>query len=249
MAQKKRKLRLGDARPAKAARLFDFASNPLLFQDQPVLVDPATPHLPSHLYQYYDDGSELPTALTKETNLKRTSAEPPRRRRHRVDPLQDELYLPFHRRMKQHEKSMALADKSRVMFEVDNLRTQMALLRQHDWAKHLPRITVVDKTPEDLAEKRKLTLAEIRKLLQKYHHWDARNEQLVHDIKQYEAHPVSDDDLSELILTIPVAQLQKEREDKRLQQDGYRVRLRLRNGHDIVYGPYQPPKVVPESKS
>lgn len=248
MAKKKRNLRLGDDKKAKASRLFNFSSvNEYLFQNKSFRIDRKAGPSASRLYEYYCD--ELPTDLHKETALKKEDILLPRRSRNCRDPLDDELYHGFHRKMKQGEKSMSVADKSRMLFEVDNLRSQMELLKQHDWVKHLPRITAIeDKTDmEELSFKRKLTIIEITKLLEKYVRWEARNEALQMDMKLFENSAECNDDdsdCSENIVIQPLTQLQEQRVKKRLHKDGSSVRIQLHNGYDIVYGPYQHPKVV-----
>lgn len=83
---------------------------------------------------------------------------------------------------------MALADRNKMVLEIENLKTQLLLLRQHDWVKYLPRITVVNDTRDmaELQRKRQLTDQEILRLLTKYDDWVRRDTKLQSHIRKFE---------------------------------------------------------------
>lgn len=240
---KKRKLRLGDPR-TKTAKLFSFdAINKLLFREQRIRIDRTSKVSHSRPYHYFED-TQLPN-ISKKTPLERKEALLPRRQRNKADPLPDEVYHGFHRRMKREEKVMTGADKNKILQDVDTLRNQLQLLRQLGWARHLPRITAVNDINDldELAEKRKLTEIQIERLLKKFTNWEERNSALQEDIKAF--HEGLDDepwdDSDESILVRPVEDIQKERLAKRLEKHGHTLRLDLHNGTALVAGPYDYP--------
>lgn len=195
----KRRLRLG--RDGKGqSRLFNFESvNSLLYQDREIGIcsslesdDFKTKNFKR--YAFYGQMAELPKLKNKETDLKYNESLPPRRQRLKMDPLPDQHFETFHRRMKREEKNMTGADRSKMMSEIETLKSQLRLLRQHDWMKHLPRITLV-KDPKDRSElqrKRELTEKECLRLLNKYYSWEKRNENLENDIRLFNKNMHSD---------------------------------------------------------
>lgn len=193
--QKKRQLRLGKE-VSVHSKLFNFESvNPLLYQDRPIQLqlslDTATSDGKPHdlkKYSYFGQASRIPKLASREIDLNFSETLLPRRQRLKLDPLSDEYYVGFHRRMKREEKSMSVADRNKMVLEIENLKAQLLLLRQHDWAKHLPRITVVNDTRDmrEIERKRQLTDQEILRLLAKYEDWVRRDTKLQSDIRKFE---------------------------------------------------------------
>lgn len=160
--------------------------------------------------------------------------------------------------MKREEKIMTGTDRARILTDVDNLRTQLQLLRQHDWQRHLPRITLINDKNDinELTQKRKLTETEIERLLKKFSNWEQRNNWLQEDVRAFEGDSDSideeedleededEDDDEESILTKPIEELQAKLLEKRRERDGFPIRICLRNGFDLVAGPYQYPRIV-----
>lgn len=251
---KKRRLRLQE-RSKGASKLFDFdGANAVLYKDEPIHIDSGN-HNRSQ-FTYYGEMSRLPARLAtlKSTKVTKKEVMLPRRQRTKGDPLSDEVYLPFHRKMKRDEKFMTGSDKNRIANEIDNFRMQLMHLQQNNWARQLPKLTYInDKLDaEELLWKRQATIAELRKLVLKYENWEARNEQCLADIKESESRrnpraadsePVEEDDNDEAILALTL--IQEQREKERLEKLGPLLRLLLHNGFDLVFGPLQYPRIEP----
>lgn len=254
LMEKKRRLRL-QQRSRGASRLFDFdGSNAVLYKDAPMFIDHGSSK--RRPFTYYGDMSRLPErkATLKSTKISRKEIVLPRRQRTKSDPLSDDVYLPFHRKMKRDEKAMTGSDKNRIANEVDNFRMQLMLLQQNNWARHLPKMTHINDKSDaaELLWKRQATAAELLRLVLKYENWEARNEQCIADIKEFESRknpkavdsePVEEDDSDELILALTL--VQGEREQQRLEESGPLLRLLLHNGYDLVFGPLQFPRIEP----
>ncbi|PIS57587.1 hypothetical protein CJI97_000631 [Candidozyma auris] len=258
MAEKEKRRLRSQENSRATSKLFDFDYvNGLLFKNEPLYIDRAKftnrKHQP---YRYYKDLCRLPEklAISKPTKVTKKEVVLPRRQRTKRDPLSDDVYLPFHRKMKRDEKSMTGSDKNRIANEVDNFKMQLMLLQQNTWARHLPKITYInDKSnPAELQWKRSATFAELQRLVQKYENWDQRNEQCMADIKEFESRkdsneadsePVEEDDSDEAIMANQY--LQQEREEERLSKFGPSSRLVLHNGYDLVFGPFIHPRIEP----
>lgn len=266
-AEKKRALRLADNSKTKSSKLLDFdVANPLLYKDHNIRIDRISPLITDNLYHYYGAACKKPAIAAKETDLKYKEKLLPRRQRTRADPLDDELYYGFHRRMTKEEKSMTGSDRTRMMLEIESLKEQLSLLLQHDWARHLPRIVFVQdrKDVDEMTRKRSLMEHELRRLLGKFANWEARNARLLRDAKRFEQHanggPVSngfhssddnDDDSSdesdeteESILAESLENLKVKRQLEREAKNGLAVRIWLRNGYDILQVCDQSPRIV-----
>lgn len=264
---KKRALRLADSPKLKNLKLFNFALvNQLLYLDKPIPVH-LTSLGSSHLYQYYKQACKLPEISPKETDLRYQPLLLPRRQRTRADPLPDDWYSVFHRRMAKEEKSMAESDRTRVMMEIENLKDQLRLLLQNDWARQLPRITFVEdkKDMDEMTRKRKLTQTEIRRMLSKYVNWEERNKKLLREFKRFEDQSPAEnglrrsyrdvdlddesensddsDDSDEKVL-VNLQDLKRQREAARMWKVGSSTRILLRNGYDILLQPDQIPRIV-----
>lgn len=264
-SEKKRTLRLADPARAKSAKLFNFDSvNTLLYLDQPIQVDHSTTQTTDSLYRHYGSTCQLPKLAGKNTDLQFKATLLPRRQRIRTDPLDDAIYENFHRRMTKEEKSMAGVDRTRMTFEIENLRDQLSLLLQHDWVRQLPRITMINdrKNPEEMARKRSITRQEIQRLLNKYSNWEQRDARLQRARKRFEersngvsasrtsqndesdeSSDESDDNDDETVLS-SLAKLKEERQRKRMLRDGLAIRIMLRNGYDILQPPEHSPRIV-----
>lgn len=266
-AQKKRALRLADNAKTKSSKLLDFDStNPLLYKDQAIALDRISAPTSENLYQYYGLACQKPAIVAKETDVKYNEKLLPRRQRTQLDPLDDELYHGFHWRMTKEEKSMTGSDRTRMMLEIENLKEQLSLLQQHDWARHLPRIVLVHdrKDGDEMSRKRSLMVQELRRLLQKFANWEERNARLLRDAKRSESHSnggsvsngfhssedeedeLSDDsdDSDENILVGSLEDLREKRQLQRAARNGPAVRILLRNGYDILQVSDKSPQIV-----
>lgn len=169
------------------------------------------------------------------------------RRRSKTDVLADALYHPFHKRMTREEKAMTASDRAKVLADMEYLEALLQLLNQHDWAKHLPKITVINNTRDtaELQLKLRLTRAEIARLLANYDSWKRRCDLLAGDMREYALGVDSDDEDDEVFL-LPLLALLAKRERERRHRNGPVVRLCLHNGCEIVRDSYGIPRVVPE---
>lgn len=266
-AEKKRALRLTDNPKSKTSKLLDFDSaNPLLYKDQSISIDGKSSFSTQNLYVYHGLTCKKPAIVSKKTDLKYKVKLLPRRQRTRTDPLDDEVYVGFHRRMTKEEKSMTGSDRTRMLLEIENLKEQLRLIQQHDWVRHLPRIVMIQdrKDSDEMARKRKLMVQELRRLLGKFADWDERNARLLRDAKNFERgtngnvrsnglHASDDeyedfsddsDDADENILAASLEKLREKRELNRRTRGGHSVRIFLRNGYDILQVGDHVPRIV-----
>lgn len=246
--QKKRKLRLDHELNPAYSKLFDFDNgNALLSLNQPIFLD----RLVSRKLKQNNLGSvnAEPQLIKRESAVFRDLDLPARRYRNVPDPLSEDIYQVFHRRMKKDERSVALVDKNKLHFDIDNLQSQLKLLDQHDWIKHLPTMVVLkDRNDYDeLVTKRGIARKEIHKTLKKFQDWEARSSAHTLTVKNYLRGNIGlgdEDDLNELILTRALPSLAKERAALRIAQHGTPVRIVLRNGYDLLAMPHRKPRIV-----
>lgn len=241
---KERKLRSKEDGTNKV--LFNFDKiNRLITDNEPIIIDNDV--TTTNMYRWYEDDARIPEAAktAKSVNLKLLHQLLPRRNKLKLDKLDTSVYEPFHKKMKKEEKNMTNSDRMKIMAEVDNLRSQLQLISQYDWIKHLPKITHINdlKNYNELVQKRELTVREITRLLKKFDDWKRRNDRLLQDIKDFE-HGINSDDEDDSILRVPIEQLQQRRMEQRLEKDGKTVVLNLRNGYGILLGPYVVPKII-----
>ncbi|ANB15474.1 hypothetical protein AWJ20_3102 [Sugiyamaella lignohabitans] len=90
-----------------------------------------------------------------------------------IDPLRDELYEVYHRRMERDEKGIQRIERERTALEVDAMIAQKELLEGLSWRRDILRITAIvnPNDQEELELKRKLTLKEIEMYLERYQIW------------------------------------------------------------------------------
>ncbi|GEQ70092.1 hypothetical protein JCM33374_g3768 [Metschnikowia sp. JCM 33374] len=258
--QKRRKLRSSDSSTKNASLLYNFDNvNQLLHKDGRIRLDFNGSCSAETKYEYFGKSSwDTPDTLKKTLDIRHEETLLPRRRtKNIIDPLPDDVYGAFHRRMKKDEKSRTLTDRARMYFEMDNLKSSLELLQQHDWNKHLPHLTMI-KDRNDIDEllwKRNATIQEIEKTLAKFSNWEARCADLSTDMKRFESsHNMAlldedDDDSDESILRDSLDQLAKKRKQQRIKRYGRPMKIFLGNGHHIRYDPYLTPTVAVEEDS
>ncbi|KAG7195650.1 uncharacterized protein KQ657_003420 [Scheffersomyces spartinae] len=172
------------------------------------------------------------------------------RLRSEIDPLEDAIYGNFHRKMRREEKLMLTLERNDVLSEVDTLNHNLQLLQQYDWMRHLPSITRID-DPNDydeLESKKNLTIIEINKILRKYDNWKRRYDKLTNDIRTFNQNPHPNDSYEQDEYSIPVAQLRQRRLMQKRKLLGPIIKLRLNNGHVIIYDPEKPSVSVKEDE-
>lgn len=252
----KRKLRLGRLARNKP-EVFNFDSaNPLLYKEQPIIsVSESSNFSP---YVYFGETCQSPSIKPIRKDIKYKATILPRRQRTRQDPLTDEVYHSFHKKMKREEITMSLLDKKRMLLEVQNLEGHLRPLSLTEWMRQLPKIThIVDRSdPSEMARKRDLTKMEIGKLLKKHTEWKELTDQLLKKIARFESNrfrkrdPAEDselesdgDDDDENIVLGLLEKLQAARAERRLERQGLPTRIILRNGFDLVFGPCKFPTI------
>ncbi|EGV66707.1 hypothetical protein CANTEDRAFT_91876 [Yamadazyma tenuis ATCC 10573] len=188
--------------------------------------------------------THAPTVLFKPS----TDSIMPRKTTMREDPLSDDKYLPFHRVMTKRETSMNNLDKSKILSEMDGLQTQKSQLLNNNWASVLPTITRINDPGDEneLIEKRKLTVAEIDRRLQKFQTWKRRQEELKQEIKHYKHGLPRDSEDKEY--NIPLSELKARRKKERLETYGGVIKLALNNGYSLIIDPFAPPKLIEEEE-
>lgn len=227
--------------------LFNFDTVNQLLINQPIIVSRETSF--DGLYRYYPD-VELPEdgTISKTTNLITNHEKSDVSRKNRpgksIDVLPDEIYQLFHKKMKRDEKVMANEDRLRVMSDVDNLNSQLQLLNQYDWVRHLPTVVHINdlKNLAELEQKNGLAKNEIERLIRKHENWKKRFDQLTHDIKEWDTfqeYSDGDDDY-----TASIVVLRARREKERRRKLGPLIKLRLNNGYSLIIDPLLPPKIV-----
>jgi hypothetical protein len=227
--------------------LFNFDTVNQLLINQPIIISKETSF--EGLYRYYPD-VELPEdgTISKTTNLITNHGKADVSRKNRpgksIDVLPDEVYQLFHKKMKRDEKVMANEDRLRVMSDVDNLNTQLQLLNQYDWVRHLPTVVHINdlKNLAELEQKNGLAKNEIERLIRKHENWKKRYDQLTHDIKEWDTfqeYSDGDDDY-----TASIVVLRARREKERRRKLGPLIKLRLNNGYSLIIDPLLPPKIV-----
>lgn len=168
----KKNLRSSDTAPADTSNLFKFQL-PIIIPDysQPLVIK-----------EVRGDGTSEAAHSKVDENLKAKQSAPEKfqyRSRPsgpKTDPLGDEHYVTYHRKMEREEKSVQRLEQERNATEMDRLSTQREQLLSTTWPSALQRITLID-NPRDATEldtKRDLTLREIDLYLNKYKAWKKR---------------------------------------------------------------------------
>lgn len=92
------------------------------------------------------------------------------------DPLSEDHFVVYHRRMEREEKRMQSIERERSLGEVDRVLAQRGILTGPSWRNDIRYITRITDTDDETAIdfKRRLTLQEIEAYLQKYRDWKKR---------------------------------------------------------------------------
>lgn len=93
------------------------------------------------------------------------------------DPLADEVYIPYHRRMERTEKRVQNVEKEQSALDLDHLSNLVKLLNEDTcWRKHIGKLVLIsDKDrDEDLQKKRELALRELQGYFAKYQRWRSK---------------------------------------------------------------------------
>ncbi|CUM63223.1 uncharacterized protein PRCAT00000794001 [Priceomyces carsonii] len=224
--------------------LFNFENvNTLIFKQEPITVSSGKSY--EDLYKSGND-VEVPevSKIAKCINLKIVDNILPRRSKHFEDPLPDSIYEAFHNRLRKEEKSMVNTERSRMLTEVDNLKSLLMLLDLYDWEKYLPMITVVRNSRDinELESKKELTIAEIKKLLQKYADWKKRHEKLTNEMRAFEKKEPNDTEDQDYGMSLE--DLRSKRLLERRKEVGPRIKLNLNNGYTLLIDPLVAPKII-----
>lgn len=178
------------------------------------------------------------------------------------DPLNDDLYLTYHRRMEKEEKKMTNRDREKICSEADKMKSQLESLKSNEWQKSLPNITYIRdvRNFKEMSEKRQWTIDSLNLLLSKFEDWKKRedrvlgrnrahiltNHKLLNDLRlytklnKYDYIGNSDTDKEEDDLTN--AQIRKRRRKKRTDVFGPVIKIKF-NDHVVVAEPFKPTRI------
>ncbi|ODQ64974.1 hypothetical protein NADFUDRAFT_42276 [Nadsonia fulvescens var. elongata DSM 6958] len=90
-----------------------------------------------------------------------------------TDPLNDENYLVYHRRMERTERQIQNQEKERIGFEKERMERQLGNIKSQDWPKSLVQITAINNPldKEEMELKRDMTEKELGGLLDRFKQW------------------------------------------------------------------------------
>ncbi|EGW35798.1 uncharacterized protein SPAPADRAFT_59005, partial [Spathaspora passalidarum NRRL Y-27907] len=149
--------------------------------------------------------------------------------------------------MTKEEKVMNNEERLRILSEVDNLQSQLNLLNQYDWVRHLPTIAVINDMNdyEELELKKQLSIEEIERLLRKHENWRRRLERLNNDIRESAQEQQFQEEISDdpdYQLSLP--QLRTKRAKERRSRYGPVIKLRLTDDTYLIIDPLNTPKII-----
>lgn len=179
------------------------------------------------------------------------------------DPLSDDLYSIYHRRMEKEEKKMMNRDREKVYTEADKMKSQLEALQQPHWARVLPAITYV-RDPRDrneMEEKREWTINSLNLLLAKFETWRKQEEKLLgkrsrnpsvsvghelNDLRLYTKMDryefIGDSDTDEEENGLSVTEIKRRRLKRRAKKFGPVIKIRF--GENVVVAePFEYPRV------
>lgn len=227
--------------------LFNFEKvNGLIYCDEEITISPAVSS--DKLYtELLPEGSFVPPKRPSTTVVTQEVVRPRRTRNNLPEPLPDEVYEVFHRRMKREETVMTNADILRLLLEIDRLKDHLRVLKSLEWTRHLPTITVVnDKTnTKEMEHKRKLTIAEIERLLANFELWCIRQDRLRTENRYLESHEIASDE--EDVFSISLEQLRSRRQKQKRSLLPH-LTLDLGNGYALISEPAKTPRIISVDK-
>jgi something-about-silencing protein 4 len=186
-----------------------------------------------------------------------------RRSKSADDPLNEELYSLYHRRMEKEEKKMLNRDRETFYSEADKLKSQLQALDQTDWMKALPSITYVRdlRDMDELQKKRKWTVSSINILLDKFEDWRKREDRILGRIRSHSLTPppsgfydfrfytslnkydyIGDSDTDGEEEKLSVEQIRQRRKLKRFKKFGPVIRINF-GGNCLVAQPFEETKI------
>lgn len=231
-------------KPSLTTTLFNFERvNGLIYRDEEITISPAVSSDKLYTDLLPDDAFVLPKRPSTAIVVHET-VRPRRTRNNLPEPLPDDLYIGFHRRLKREETVMTNADILRLLLEIDRLKDHLRILRSLDWARHLPTITVVNNRSDsnEMNYKRKLTIGEIERLIANYDLWCRRQDRLRAENRRLDTHEDPSDD--EDVFSISIEQLRERRGKQKTSKLPHLI-LNLRNGYAIISEPSKFPRIAP----
>lgn len=223
--------------------LFSFDHiNPYVSGDKPIGICKTNKKLKEYTYS---EDSQIPVVAKRDAKVEKVAdsrLESPRKSKLRADPLDDKLYLGFHKSMTKREVSMANHDNLKVLSDMEVLTSQKNMLTQYNWTANIAKITSI-KNPRDqdeLIKKRDLTIAEINKRLVKFQNWKKRQELLKSEVKFHE-HSITKGKVNEYSLLME--ELREKRKKERLDAYGGTLKIILNNGYYLMIDPVAPPVI------
>lgn len=132
----------------------------------------------------FETNLETVDELKKETNgstKKRKLRKSTTDRQKVEDPLGNDLYIPYNRRMEKEEKKMINWEREKIYAEADRMKSQLEKLQQNDWMRSLQTITYIrDPTDQkEMLQKKQWTIDSLNVLLDRFEDWKRCEERLL----------------------------------------------------------------------
>lgn len=162
-----------------------------------------------------------------------------------TDPLNDELYIPYNRRMEKEEKKMINWEREKIYSEADKMKAQLEKLHQNDWMKSLQTITYI-RDPRDhkeMMEKKEWTIESLKGMLKRFEDWKRCEDRVLgrirasspsliqHPFKYYTNMPdadlVQDSDTDEDENNMTIPQIRRLRLRKKLEKFGPIIKVKF----------------------
>lgn len=253
-----RKLRSKEA-PKPDSSLFNYEENPSIIDpDQKLYIveDKTNGTIIKPDFKVERGAFNFVTDLTTIDDVKKEVNGPAKKRKPRKakairhkpkDPLPDELYLPYNKRMEKEEKKMINWEREKIYSEADKMKSQLEKLQQNDWVKALPSITYIrdPKDHEEMVQKRDWTLSSLNALLKRFEDWKKCEDRVLgrvraaspsvlqNPFKYYssmaDSELIQESDTDEEEENLSVAQIKERRLKKKLEKYGPVIKVRFGN--------------------
>lgn len=183
------------------------------------------------------------------------------------DPLTDELYIPYNRRMEKEEKKMINWERDKIYSEADKMKSQLASLQQNDWMKTLPTITYIrdPRDQDELLEKKTWTIESLNALLRRFEDWKKAEDKVLGKVRapspstimqdpfKYYTNKISNDllqdsDTDEEEESMSVAQIRRHRLKKKLNKYGPIIKIKFGN-QVIIAEPFKATRIEQRKKT
>lgn len=177
------------------------------------------------------------------------------------DPLTDELYTPYNRRMEKEEKKMINWERDKIYSEADKMKSQLASLQQNDWMKILPTITYIrdPRNQDELLQKKNWTVESLNALLKRFEDWKKSEDKVLGKVRapspstimqqpfryytnKIDSDLLQDSDTDEEEELMSVAQIKRHRLKKKLEKYGPIIKIKFGN-QVIIAEPFKATRI------